>query len=164
YVAIRKLHPALQNSVAKFAAQGDISFAPRSNYWCAFLAACLRVLANHGSLAFVLPAAWDYAQYAADVRRIVHEKFHTVEVHRSHEPLFTDVREGCVVLVARGYQKKPISTVRVAHRSAKALITGLTKTARPKTVTKVAVKDGAALLTPMSDLYTINIGCVTGDA
>jgi adenine-specific DNA-methyltransferase len=83
----------------------DSSFALRSNYWCAFLSACLRLLDTKGSLAFVLPAAWDYAHYASDVRRAVHQRFQSVEVHRSREPLFAEVREGCVVLVAKGYQR-----------------------------------------------------------
>jgi hypothetical protein len=164
YVAIRKLHPTLQNSVGRFGTDGDMSFALRSNYWCAFLSASLRILANHGSLAFVLPAAWDYALYAADVRRTVHEQFETVEVHRSHEPLFPDVREGCVVLVARGYRKNPMKAVRVAHDSAQALITGLTARASRRTARERTIHDGDGSLTPLSDLYAVKIGCVTGDA
>jgi adenine-specific DNA-methyltransferase len=81
YVAIRKLHPTLQQSVTAFGAGDDGSFALRSNYWCAFLSASLRVLANHGSLAFVLPAAWDYAMYAGDVRCAIYQQFQSIEVH-----------------------------------------------------------------------------------
>lgn len=164
YVAIRKLHPELQQSVASFGSDGDGSFARRSNYWCAFLSACLRVLTDHGSLAFVPPAAWDYAQYASDIRRVVYEQFQTVEVHRSHEPLFAHVREGCVVLVAKGYRKNPTRAIRLAHSNAQALIAGLKQdlgktTERPRTV---RVADTS--LTPFSDLYAVQIGCVTGDA
>jgi adenine-specific DNA-methyltransferase len=68
YVAIRKLHPKLQRSLIAFDPTTDASFALRSNYWCAFLSASLRVLAYKGNLAFVLPAAWDYALYASDIR------------------------------------------------------------------------------------------------
>ena len=114
YVAIRKLHPTLQQSVTAFGAGDDGSFALRSNYWCAFLSASLR-LANHGSLAFVLPAAWDYAMYAADVRCAIYQQFQSIEVHRSREPLFPEVREGCVVLVAKGYRKDPARSVRINH-------------------------------------------------
>lgn len=56
YVAIRKLHPELQRSLSSFGGGTDSSFALRSNYWCAFLSACMRVLAYEGNLAFVLPA------------------------------------------------------------------------------------------------------------
>jgi hypothetical protein len=164
YVAIRKLHPKLQDSVSAFGNEGDCSFALRSNYWCAFLSACLRVLANDGSLAFVLPAAWDYALYASHVRDTVHQQFESVEVHRSLEPLFPHVREGCVVLVAKGYRKSPRKAVRVAHESAQALITALTQGGR-----KATKRYGTAHITDPSliaftDLYEVKIGCVTGDA
>jgi hypothetical protein len=49
-------------------------------------------------LAFVLPAAWEYALYADQVRQHVLGNFQSVDVHRCLQPLFTDVREGCVVL------------------------------------------------------------------
>jgi adenine-specific DNA-methyltransferase len=164
YVAIRKLHPKLQQTVTSFGADGDASFARRSNYWCAFLSACLRVLADHGSLAFVLPAAWDYAQYASDIRRVIYEQFQTVEVHRSQGPLFAQVREGCVVLVAKGYRRNPTRAVRVAHNSAQALIAALTKDRRKATARLRTVRVADTSLTSFSDLYTVRIGCVTGDA
>lgn len=162
YVAIRKLHPTLQQSVTAFGASDDESFALRSNYWCAFLSACLRVLANHGSLAFVLPAAWDYALYASDVRRAIHQQFQFVEVHRSSEPLFPEVREGCVVLVAKGYHQDPARSVRIDHNNAHALITALLR-GDGKPANRHAPTDDPSL-TPFSDLYAVKIGCVTGDA
>jgi adenine-specific DNA-methyltransferase len=164
YVAIRKLHPTLQQSVTAFGNGADGSFALRSNYWCAFLSACLRVLANHGSLAFVLPAAWDYALYASDVRRTIHQQFHSVEVHRSCEPLFPEVREGCVVLVAKGYRKDPASSVRINHSNSHALITALLQGDGKPTIHHASAKTGDLSLTPFSDLYAVRIGCVTGDA
>lgn len=162
YVAIRKLHPTLRQSVAAFGAGDDGSFTLRSNYWCAFLSACLRVLAKHGSLAFVLPAAWDYALYASDVRRTIHQQFQSVEVHRSREPLFPEVREGCVVLVAKGYRKDPARSVRINHNNAHALITALLRGDGKPTDRDALTGDPS--LTPFSDLYAVKIGCVTGDA
>jgi adenine-specific DNA-methyltransferase len=163
YVAIRKLHPKLQESLAAFRVGGDGSFGLRSNYWCAFLSACLRVLADHGSLAFVLPAAWDYAQYASEVRRAVHEQFEMVEVHRSHEPLFSDVREGCVVLVAKGYRKNPSKAIRIAHDTGQALIAALTKKVDGAPAERIVAGSTGQHLTPFSDLYSVKIGCVTGN-
>lgn len=55
YVAIRELHSTLRRPLGTLAATGDRSFAPRSNYWCAFLAASLKLLANHGSIAVLEP-------------------------------------------------------------------------------------------------------------
>lgn len=164
YVAIRRLHKALQKPLKRFASPDDGSFDLRSNYWCAFLSASLRVLANHGSLAFVLPAAWDYAHYAADVRRIVHERFHSIEVHRSREPLFPDVREGCIVLVAKGYRKNPSRTVRLHHEDSQALVASLLKGNGKATSRRTSAQTIDSSLTPFSDLYSVRIGCVTGDA
>jgi adenine-specific DNA-methyltransferase len=162
YVAIRKLHPTLQQSLRAFGSSGDSSFAPRSNYWCAFLSACLRLLSNNGSLSFVLPAAWDYALYASDVRRAIHQQFQSVEVHRSHEPLFPHVREGCVVLVAKGYRKVPLRSVRINHPNAHSLISALRQGDGKPATCSAPTRDPSH--TPFSDLYTVRIGCVTGNA
>lgn len=164
YVAIRKLSPKLQRSVTSFGDGIDTSFALRSNYWCAFLSACLRLLAQNGNLAFVLPAAWDYALYASEVRQIILQQFQSVEVHRCLEPLFTEVREGCVVLVAKGYKSQPARAVRVDHATSQALIAALI-TGGPQPSRTPRQRDSTdEKLTPFSDLFTVNIGCVTGDA
>jgi adenine-specific DNA-methyltransferase len=164
YVAIRKLHPHLQKSLLSYAPETDRSFALRSNYWCAFLSASLRVLDQNGNLAFVLPAAWEYALYAADVRQAIYQNFQSVEVHRCLEPLFPDVREGCVVLLAKGYGKTPARAVRADHNTALALIAALTQggcQVQPLSQPLPRPLEGAFI--PFSDLYNINIGCVTGD-
>jgi adenine-specific DNA-methyltransferase len=164
YVAIRRLHPTLQRALLSFGATEDGSFGLRSNYWCAFLSASLRVLEDRGSLAFVLPAAWDYAHYASDVRRTIHEDFRHVEVHRSREPLFPEVQEGCVVLIAKGYRNRPKRAVRINHSSGQALIDSLvlgdSKAAKPQSPTNAV----DASLPAFSDLFAVKIGCVTGDA
>ncbi len=164
YVAIRRLHPALKQSLKPFEAANDASFTARSNYWCAFLSASMRVLANEGSLAFVLPAAWEYAHYASDVRRIVHERFQSVEVHRSQEPLFPEVQEGCVVLVAKGYWKSPARAVRLNHRDSQALVTALLTGKGQSTVPRLKTDIRDTPSTRFSDLYSVRIGSVTGDA
>ena len=114
YVALCKLGADLQKSVQQFHDSEDPSFELRSNYWCAFLSACLGLLKPDGSLAFVLPAAWDYALYAHRLRERVLSSFKSVEVHRSLEPLFPKVREGRVVLLAKGYLQPKAETIRAA--------------------------------------------------
>lgn len=164
YVAIRSLHPDLQRSLIFFGGTEDASFARRSNYWCAFLAASLRLLADKGNLAFLLPAAWDYAQYAATVRQAVAGQFESVTVHRCMEPLFTNVREGCVVLVAKGYRTAPTVSVRIDHATSQALISTLMSGAATPAQLRGKPKVSYEYLTPFSSLYTVNIGCVTGDS
>jgi len=164
YVAIRKLHPKLQKSLLPYGPETDRSFALRSNYWCAFLSASLRVLAQNGSLAFVLPAAWEYALYAADVRHAIYRKFESVEVHRCLEPLFPNVREGCVVLLAKGYGRTPPRAVHTDHKTSQALIAALTQGADQPQTRRLPLQLSGSAFVPFSDLYNVNIGCVTGDA
>jgi hypothetical protein len=142
----------------------DVSFALRSNYWCAFLSASLRVLTHKGNLAFVLPAAWDYALYATDVRRTILQQFESVEVHRCQEPLFTQVRDGCVVLVAKGFRGNPTISARIDHVTSQALIAALVAGAAPKPQIHHLHDAVNTSLTALSDLYAVHIGCVTGDA
>ena len=164
YVAIRRLHPSLQRSLISFGAAEDRSFGLRSNYWCAFLSASLRILEDDGSLAFVLPAAWDYAHYATDVKQTICEEFQSVEVHRSREPLFPDVQEGCVVLVAKGYRNRPRRSVRIDHSSGHALISALSRGDSKPGKRREPANVSDSSLTAFSDLFEVKIGCVTGDA
>jgi adenine-specific DNA-methyltransferase len=166
YVAIRKLHPTLQQSLRDFGRGEDASFALRSNYWCAFLAASLRVLEQDGSLSFVLPAAWEYALYAERVRQYVLGNFQSVHVHRCLQPLFSNVREGCVVLVALGHKKKPTRTVSVDYATSESLIVSLARKSESgvaqlyQRVPSTAESSSVAF----SEIYSLGIGCVTGDA
>jgi hypothetical protein len=164
YVALCKLENDLQRSVQRFQQSDDPTFALRSNYWCAFLSACLGLLKREGSLAFVLPAAWDYALYARQLREKVLRSFKSVEVHRSQEPLFPGVREGRVVLVAKGYLQVPEHAGRIDHSTAASLISALTRSvphsASTKTYATVAPNSSAKLF---DDLFSVGIGCVTGD-
>lgn len=164
YVAIRRLHPQLQGSLQSFRNETDSSFALRSNYWCAFLSASLGVLAHKGNLAFVLPAAWEYALYAADLRLKILQRFEEVEVHRCLEPLFPSVREGCVVLLAKGYLQTPRTCVRIEHRTPHDLIATLQKGVSRSTKSYRSTQAPDASLTSFMELYTVRIGCVTGNA
>jgi adenine-specific DNA-methyltransferase len=164
YVALCKLKADLQRSVRQFHDSEDPSFALRSNYWCAFLSACLDLLKPDGSLAFVLPAAWDYALYAHELRERVLASFKSVEVHRSLEPLFPEVREGRVVLLAKGYLQTPEHAGRIDHPTANSLIAALCLPI-PRTTRAEGYAPSApdASGTRFGDLFTVGIGCVTGD-
>ena len=164
YVALCKLGADLQKTVQQFHDSEDPSFALRSNYWCAFLSACLGLLKPDGSLAFVLPAAWDYALYAHELRERVLSSFKSVEVHRSLEPLFPEVREGRVVLLAKGHLQTPEHAGRIDHPTATSLIAALCRpipqTARAESYAPTACDTSG---TRFGDLFSVGIGCVTGD-
>ena len=164
YVAICKIGSELQATIKRFNNSEDPSYGLRSNYWCAFLAASLQLLKPNGSLAFVLPAAWDYALYARTLRDEVLSSFSSIEVHRSLEPLFPDVREGRIVLVAKGYRRRPKEATRIDHPTAASLVSALGKSRKPSASTRLPVSSRPqSLLTPFSELFTVRIGCVTGD-
>jgi hypothetical protein len=83
-----------------------------TNCWFAFLCSSVGLLSLGGSLAFVLPAAWEYADYASPLRFGISSLFEEVRVFRSREPLFRVVQEGSIVLVARGYRLQRLDSRR----------------------------------------------------
>ncbi len=93
YVAIPKLAPRLKRPA--IAALRQLTTAPTAaaNYWAAFLIVSMRLLRREGQLGFVLPAAWEYADYSAPIREEILRNFSTVTVHRCHKPLFPEVQE-----------------------------------------------------------------------
>src|ERR1019366_6050075 len=102
------------------------------NCWYAFLVGSIRLLKPSGSLCFVLPAAWDFANYAEPLRSEISSHFEEVNVFRSETPLFeaSGIQDGSVVLVARNL-KSPSRTSdqtklkRSEYKTAKGLITSL---------------------------------------
>jgi hypothetical protein len=101
-------------------------FTRRCNYWCAFIAASLTLLRRGGSLAFVLPASWEFANYAEPFRDRLPHLFNHFESHRCDVPLFDYVQEGAVVILARGFLETPGSTPkRMKHKSSELMYRSL---------------------------------------
>jgi len=126
-------------------------------------------LKEDGSLSFVLPAAWEYALYAEHLRQNVFRNFQSVDVHRCLEPLFPDVREGCVVLVARKYKQRPRGTRSIDHATSRLLVAFLGRKSpnldlKPQKPHKPLMSPAEPAGVAFSDLYHVGIGCVTGDA
>jgi adenine-specific DNA-methyltransferase len=140
-----------------------------SNYWYAFVCASLALLKPGGDLCFILPAAWDYANYAASLRDSIHRQFARFEIHRNRKPMFKSVQEGCVVIVGRGFGQFGSEPVRFEHQSVIALITALqsqppgaaTSAKGIKRMTLAPMCDGTHRV---SDILDIRLGGVTGDA
>ena len=57
----------------------------------AFLIAGMRLLKPGGSLAYVLPAAYEYANYARALREVCEASFYELDVHRVSVPMFDKV-------------------------------------------------------------------------
>jgi adenine-specific DNA-methyltransferase len=131
YIALNRMPAAVQEAALGIRVPGTTRQVTRgANSWFAFLCANIALLRVRGSLAFLLPAAWEFADYAAPLRASIRQLFETVEVHRCRQPLFKAVLEGCVVLLARHYHgelsldKAPLMR-RVSYRTPGTLITAI---------------------------------------
>lgn len=104
YIAIERLQKSVRRTACTVRL-GNVVVTAGANIWYAFLCASIRLLRPGGSLCFVLPAAWDYANYSAGLRSQIARYFGSVEIYRSRTPLFQadQIQEGAIVLVARKY-------------------------------------------------------------
>ena len=168
YVPLARLDPHLQAAALRLEQPTGEPLPLKANYWTAFLLACLRVLAPGGALAAVLPAAWDYARYASQVRRDLPRLFGSFCVYRSLKPLFGDVQEGSVVVVAHDFGAATGTSSRIEAPSGAELLPTLESAggARRGVVVRTS------FLTPpnttksrlLGEVMEVHLGGVTGDA
>ena len=116
-------------------------------------------------MAFVLPAAWDYAGYAAQVRGQIGSWFRSVHIYRCRRSLFDNVADGAVVLVARG-KGMAGQVVRSEHRSSDEVIAALRVDGRKiidmQVTTRLQPKEPPTI--KLGSVVAVHIGAVTGDA
>src|SRR5688572_26134774 len=137
----------------------------KSNCWYAFLCATLHVLAPGGSLGFVLPASWEFSDYARGLRSGVQALFQTVEVHRSRRPIFDTVQDGSVVLIAEGFRQPLQKVVRIQHSTPHDLIVGLRSGLTTRHLPRFRLPQPSRGLTcALGDVMDVRIGAVTGNA
>ncbi len=170
YVAISQLPDELR-STALAVTEPDGGKMPRTaNYWYAFFCASLKLLRRGGNLCFVLPSAWDYADYAASLRDYAANYFRRFQVHRCERPLFDSVLDGCIIVVGHGYQECPQEDLRFSHDSIAALLDGLKPDAgsSPKRRDRIGflrrTERGTSQQRTLGELLEIRLGGVTGDA
>ena len=125
YISLRELPIQIRQAALKHQSPDGTKLTLRSNCWYAFLCAALRLLKSGGSLAFVLPAAFEYADYARPLRVNLSSLFRTVGVHRCRVPIFEAVGDGAVVLIASGFGKPLASQIRREYNSLSALARGI---------------------------------------
>ena len=165
FVRLRDLEESLFRPALAMRLNG-VGMSATANYWAAFLVAGIRLLKPGGSLAYILPAAWEYADYGSELRDLCVASFQDLDVHRVSVPMFERVSDGSVLLVARGFGR-PSRRIRVfKHQTLLALDKALrgsdTSTAdgemrlRESRLPKGQVRFG--------EIAEVRIGAVTGDA
>ncbi len=121
YVPVSRLNPSLRKSALNCTFR-DLNVSGKSSYWLPFVLKSLRLLNKGGSVAFILPAAYEYADYAKALRETMPSLFQCFELHRSKTPLFSSVSDGCIVLLAFGFLESNISQLRFEHSGIESLI------------------------------------------
>ena len=104
FISISQLSPSLQKTAASVMDLDGRPIGKGANLWYAFVLASLRLLRKSGCLSFILPSAAEFADYCSAVRRGVGESFGRLELYRCTRPLFDNVQEGTLVVVARDYR------------------------------------------------------------
>jgi adenine-specific DNA-methyltransferase len=138
----------------------------RGNYWHSFLCASVQLLKRDGSLAFLLPAAWDYSNYADLLRKELPTHFECFDIHRSYTPLFKGVQEGSVVLVAQGFRREH----KRFHRGEYFEVRDLLRSLNSRSPSEGSAKDCEVVhrhelhFRRLGELIDIPIGAVCGDA
>ena len=164
FLSIKQLPELLQSSALTTQGVNGEKVTLGANCWYAFLCASLHLLKPNGCLAFILPAAWDYATYAFPVRATIHSMFRKIEVHRSLSPMFDNVHDGAVVLFADGFRQPPLESRRTEHATAERLIAFLSGEERTKRKSVRRTKSTGQVGKRLAEIIDIRIGIVTGDA
>lgn len=180
YVALSKLGESIRRSALAVPVLSGGYVPGKANCWYAFLCAALFLLKEGGSLGFILPAAWEYAEYAARLREDLSACFQVLEIHRSHKPLFPAVQEGSVVLIGRRFESRSAGqvssgTVRFEYADERALSFRLQQSGRTLNSRAAGLScaspdpvrvfiSPSSRATPLREVMRIQLGGVTGDS
>lgn len=166
FVRLRELEDALSRPALETRPDG-FGIPVSANYWVAFLVAGMQLLKPGGSLAYILPAAWEYANYASQLRTFCESSFEELDVHRVSVPMFDTVADGSVLLVGRGFGGVPRRRAHVfRHRTLSALSQAVCKSdsgvgsSGMRSIESCLAEDQVHF----GDIAQIRVGAVTGDA
>jgi adenine-specific DNA-methyltransferase len=163
YIAISQLSAASRKTAACVKDFQGLPIGSCSNTWYAFVLCAMRLLREGGSLGFVLPSAAEYAEYSGSLRVGIRQRFRSVELFRSRQPLFQEVQEGTVVVIARGYKQGPFTFRRREFQTPNRLIAALSVSSngtRPCPRQNKRDMDGEVAFSEIAD---VRLGGVTGD-
>ncbi|MGJ5038234.1 Eco57I restriction-modification methylase domain-containing protein [Bradyrhizobium sp. HKCCYLRH3059] len=175
YIALERLDPTIRDEAVNVSLSNEIRVTSNGNAWYAFLCAAIRLLKKDGSLCFLLPAAWDYANYAASLRNSIWRYFTAVDIFRTATPVFRaeNVQEGSIVLVARGrrnengggLQRVLRHEIHAIDDLVEALSSNRSRSARgPKLLAAPAIMHRRVKRELLGSLISVRLGTVTGDS
>jgi adenine-specific DNA-methyltransferase len=170
YLPLHRVLPEIRGIALKLCRPGGGQVPPKANCWYAFMCACLNLLRPHGGMCFVLPSAWEYADYAADLRDRLPQMFARFEVYRSETSLFRGVLDGCVVLIADGFGEANRVNRKLLFSDPERLIAALgTANSSASEVIEPRAKSDISHNTDFDvirfgDVARVRIGGVTGDS
>lgn len=168
YVALNRVQGSPLEHALKLQFADGRRLPYKANYWCAFVLSGIQCLKAGGTLVAVLPAAWDFARYASQVREEVLGAFREVSIVRCATPMFPTVRDGAVVIVARGRGQPHSVLRRVEVDDVKGMTRALGNIAQSLVPDGAIVARRLACATTrdvcLDELISIRIGGVTGDA
>jgi len=148
----------------------SVTIPVTGNLWAAFVTASVGLLAPGGSMAFILPAAWDYADYAIQLRSVLPSLFSEWFSLRSAKPLFATVQEGCVIVLGRGFSRPPkysarLSCSNIAEACVKLrTLNAVNGRSNGRSYQKGYTHRSGATGQRLGDIVRIRLGGVTGDA
>jgi adenine-specific DNA-methyltransferase len=165
FVSIAQLPVSLQRSAASVLDLDGRPIGKGANLWYAFALMSLRLLRKGGAIGFVLPSAAEFADYSAEIRRAASQLFGTFELYRCRRPLFDDVQEGTVVVIARNYGMGPGTVFRRSFGTRTTLIRGLSNVGRRNGRRCPSGEFlGGRKRVAFGSVAEIGLGGVTGDA
>ncbi len=165
FVRLGQLQEALRRPALETRLNG-VNITAMANYWVPFLIAGIQLLKPGGSIAYILPAAWEYADYADGVRGLCSESFYELDVHRVGVPMFDGISDGSILLVGRGFGRRPHRPPQVMrHPTLTALSKAVFGNEFP-TATRMRERNSSLPKGQIrfGDIAQIRIGTVTGDA
>jgi hypothetical protein len=116
-------------------------------------------------MALLLPASWDFADYAGMLRESIPRLFQDFTTFRSQRPLFDEVHDGSVILIGLGYQLEHEHNRRVECRDKHTLVASINSvcsTGEPFPSAPRVRRGASGLGVPLGDYLEIQLGGVTG--
>lgn len=107
---------ARQAEIARASSQrAGVQLDAQASSWAPFVVHASQFLRPGGRMAFVLPAELLSTNYAAPVRRYLIESFPEVNLVLFEEPVFPEVQEEVVLLLADGFDQGDTDSIRVTQ-------------------------------------------------